>query len=978
MSKRIHSGLAAAASLLAAATVLLTGSPISVGALELDTVDSYYQTTGGLPDNLVPSEAAFTLHPEQLRLTDETSGVTLIQGDKDGQNVPLLELDAAARLVFEVDCTVAGGYVLSLQYLVTQESTQDLALSLKINGEFPFSDSREITLPSVWKDDSQEYKTDRFHNEVYPLPVHAPRWQTRALNSTVYYLNIPLVFPLQAGTNVIDLQFNEVSCRLGDFEFGTYTVPEDYQTYAQESGRENRVSSETLPIVLEGEAYSTKSHSYIRGEKTRNIYCTPYSPDSSRINILAGYMWAEPGNAVTYSFHVEDSGIYYLGLRYTQSDKENMPVFKNMLIDGEPLFEEMLSYAFPYTSNKMKTHTVSVDGQAAGIYLEKGDHTLTLESTASPLLETYENLQQVVNEINRIALEVRKVTGNKVDKNRDWKLEEFLPNIRSELQNIADIVSQVYDSISAMAQKQNISAVSDLKVAATTLQRYAEDLEYFVNNMAYFSQGSGSVAERVSLIMDDLLDQPMDIDQIILSPRLEDLQHRKIGLFTSIWKEIEKLFYTFITDYDTAGFNADEELNVWVGRSAFHVEALRDLAERRYPGKVNFSIMADEQKLIFAQSAGNGPDVVLGTTTFRPFDFALRGALYDLRQFPDFGEVLQDFHSEMVAMFCIDDHCYGLPETANFVVQFYRKDILSNLNLEVPTIWDEVLEILPVLNRYGMNYNTYLSNLESFKHFGATMPFINQFGGMLYSEDGSRVELGDSATVEAFTLMTDLYTRYSLPVSIPNFYNNFKKGITPIGMSDISTYILLKNAAPEIKGQWAIAPSVGIMQEDGTINNCQLSVMNGCVMMADSSKHQEGWEFLKWWLSADTQMEYTREMYLKNGPEYIWNTANLTALKQSTAFEPEDLQIILDQIENTVEVPRNPAYFAVERELSNAWNRVVYNGDTPRTSLDKAILTCNRQIAQKLQEFGYMDAQGQLIKPFRVITGEDIDRWKEE
>lgn len=373
------------------------------------------------------------------------------------------------------------------------------------------------------------------------------------------------------------------------------------------------------------------------------------------------------------------------------------------------------------------------------MYLEAGDHTLTLESTASPLYVTYETLQQVVHEINRIALEVKKVTGNKVDKNRDWKLEEFLPDIRSELQSLAGMTGQVYSAISAMAQKQNISAISELKVAAATLQRYADDLEYFVNNIAYFSQGSGSVAERVSLIMDDLLDQPMSIDQILLSPRPEDLKHRKTGFFTSVWLNIQKLLYTFVTDYDTAGNNSGEDLNVWVGRSAFHVEALRDLAQRRYAGKVNFSIMADEQKLIFAQSAGHGPDVVLGTTTFRPFDFALRGALYDLRQFPDFGQVIQDFHSEMLVMFSIDDHCYGLPETANFVVQFYRKDILENLHLEVPATWDEVLEILPVLNRYGMNYNTYLSNLESFKHFGATMPFINQFSGKLYSEDGSRV-----------------------------------------------------------------------------------------------------------------------------------------------------------------------------------------------------------------------------------------------
>lgn len=76
-------------------------------------------------------------------------------------------------------------------------------------------------------------------------------------------------------------------------------------------------------------------------------------------------MWAEPGNAVTYSFHIEDSGVYYLGFRYSQSEKKNMPVFKNLLVDGEPLFEQMLSYPFPYTGSGMKTHTVSVNGEAA-------------------------------------------------------------------------------------------------------------------------------------------------------------------------------------------------------------------------------------------------------------------------------------------------------------------------------------------------------------------------------------------------------------------------------------------------------------------------------------------------------------------------------------------------------------------------------------------------------------------------------------
>ena len=46
-----------------------------------------------------------------------------------------------------------------------------------------------------------------------------------------------------------------------------------------------------------------------------------------------------------------------------------------------------------------------------------------------------------------------------------------------------------------------------------------------------------------------------------------------------------------------------------------------------------------------------------------------------------------------------------------------------------------------------------------------TVGQLRQYGGKLYSEDGSRVELGDQDPVAAFTLMTDLYTRYSLPAS---------------------------------------------------------------------------------------------------------------------------------------------------------------------------------------------------------------------
>ena len=368
---------------------------------------------------------------------------------------------------------------------------------------------------------------------------------------------------------------------------------------------------------------------------------------------------------------------------------------------------------------------------------------------------------------------------------------------------------------------------------------------------------------------------------------------------------------------------------------------------------------------------------MVGGTNYRPFDFALRGALYDLRQFDDFGEFIRGYPSEMLIPFAIGDSCYAVPETVNFNLLYYRKDILEKLNLEVPEDWEDVVEMLPALSRYGMSFNTLIANVGAFKHFGATVPFIQQFEGEIYSPDGSGAAFGDPNTIRAFTFMTDLYTKYSLPENISNFYNNFRYGVTPVGMSDFNTYILLKNAAPEIAEQWGIAPSVGVRGKKGEILRYQPAVNTSCFLMSSSERPEDGWEFIKWWMDTETQVSYANEMQLRYGPEYIWNSANLEAFSQSSVISGKEKEVILKQFEYIREIPRNPAYFAVERELSNAWNKVVFDGMSPRIAIDQAITLSNREIRKKLKEFGYMDGLGNLTKPFETITAEKIDAWKE-
>ena len=107
------------------------------------------------------------------------------------------------------------------------------------------------------------------------------------------------------------------------------------------------------------------------------------------------------------------------------------------------------------------------------------------------------------------------------------------------------------------------------------------------------------------------------------------------------------------------------------------------------------------------------------------------------------------------------------------------------------------------------------------------------------------------------------------------------------------------------------------------------------------------------------------------GTEYRLNTANLKAFS-SIQYSDEDRSTILDQWKWQKETARHPASYMSERELSNAWINVVVNGDGTAEAIDKAVLQSNREIIRKMQEFGYCDENGKIIKEYRRLTAKDL------
>jgi len=502
------------------------------------------------------------------------------------------------------------------------------------------------------------------------------------------------------------------------------------------------------------------------------------------------------------------------------------------------------------------------------------------------------------------------------------------------------------------------------------------DIDAIPRRIETLSGTSGSALYRLGIILPLMIQSPLTIDQFYVHGDSSTLPQVQAGFFLTIWVGIQRFFASFFSDQYRDSTNPNE-IVVWVSRSRQFVNLLQQMVDAQFtpitgiPVRVN--INPNEDKLILASSAGKQPDIAMGIAGWRPYDFAIRNNVYDLSTFSDFKDVSNRFYPGSFLQLIYQDGVYGLPETQNFYLLFYRQDIMQRLDLSVPSTWNDVIGILPELQRFGMNFYSMLSSNNAFKAFVQTMPFIRQFGGKIFSEDGLQAAYDDPKTIEALTLMTDLFTTYSLPLEVGSFYNEFRYGRLPIGVGDFGMYISLLHAAPEIAGLWNIAPLPGVMQ-DGVVNRSFDGSSTSAMMFQQTKKPNEAWSFMKWWTSASTQLDYAENLISAYGPEYLWNSSNIEAFGEMS-WDEQHRQTILDQWQWINDTAKTPASYMVERELSNIWNKVVFQGVNLRTAIEDSLIVSNKEIRRKMIEFQFIDAQGNILKPYILPTKETIDLW---
>ena len=551
------------------------------------------------------------------------------------------------------------------------------------------------------------------------------------------------------------------------------------------------------------------------------------------------------------------------------------------------------------------------------------------------------------------------MTGVKPDTYRDYQLAAVLPNLHDELVEARDTLNEALALLEVVAGRN-----TDKKTVLLTMRDQLNDLikdeEYFVRTIGSYKINVRALGTWITQV----ISQPLQVDRIYVYSPGEKITYNKTGFFASAGYEIKRLYYSFVIDYNNIGSVSEdskdsESITLWIGSGRDQANVIKALIDENFTSQTGIGVnvqLVDMTTLLKATLVGEGPDVaiqvantngiagaVLNTGNDTPVNYGIRNAVLDLKQFPDIDEVISRFPEAATLQFTYDGAIYGLPETLTYPVMFYRKDILAEIGLEVPTTWDEVKVAMTVLAKNQMEFGM-LPTEQIF----ASMLYQN--GGTYYTEDAKASALDSDVAVGVFKDFCEYYTDYKLDKET-SVEERFRTGECPIIIADYTTYNNFAVSAPDIAGLWSFTQIPGTVKEDGTVDHSVASTGLASMIMADTAHPDASWEFVKWWTSEETQTQYGREMEGLMGSAARVPTANYNAFL-NMPWPVDDFAALRNSMEWVEGIPQVPGGYYSWRNVYNAFYTVVTETDTalPREELMDKVIYINAEINYKREE----------------------------
>ena len=859
-----------------------------------------------------------------------------------------------SELTWTVSVPKAGLYNIRLDYLTTESRGIDIERELAVNGEVPFSGASTLCFSRLWTDKG-EVRTDNQGNQIRPSQEERYEKQTAFCRDDMGYQTEPYAFYFEEGENTLTLRaVNEPMILCGM----TLTPPAVYASYEEYlSGQPASAGqAQADPVTVQGESAPLRSSPSLYARYDRSSSQTdPCSVDHTVLNYIGGDPWTHPGEWIQWDFEVPEDGYYNISIKARQMYQRGALSARTIYIDGKVPFEDLASVAFSYhTGWEMRTLSDQA-GKPFRFYLTKGAHTIRMEVTLGKMGPILKDVEDSIFRLNQIYRKLLVLTGVNPDRFRDYNLAGIYPEAIEAMDLESKRLYKIVDDIVAITgEKSDRAAVA--QTLAHQLEVFVEDNDRITESFANFKDNITSLGTA----MQNMSESKLDVDLILITGDGAPIPSVHENIFQRAAHEIRSCISSFTVDYNSLGdkFDAtDDVLDIWITTGRDQSTVLKTMVDDTFTAKTGIKVnvkLVQADAILTAVVAGNGPDLVLSVSGWFAVNYAMRNAVEDLTQFPDYEQVVQPFYPSILEPLTYNNGTrtgvYGLPETQNFPLLFYRADVMEELGLPIPQTWEELISQLPTIQGNSLTVAVNFPDI-AVADISVLDSMIFQNGGQIYDAEAKRTLIDSEEGVTAFKQYTSLYNDYGLPV-VFDFVSRFRSGEMPLGVASYATYNTLMVSAPEIRGLWDFTLFPGTRKEDGTIDRTAQTDGLCCLMVAtqDEQVKQNAWEFMKWWVSADAQVRFGREMESVLGASARYQTANRDALRQ-LAWSGKQLKILEEQMAHTKGFPEIAGGYSTTRHITNAIRRVINTKEDPRETLLNYARTINDEIRIKRREF---------------------------
>lgn len=855
------------------------------------------------------------------------------------------------NIEFEITVPEDALYNVGMSYKAIDEGNGALEFGLKLDGKYPFDESKKLNIPRIYCDEG-ENRVDGLGNEFAAKQIPYDSFYYSVATDITKWTNTEYYVYLSKGVHKVTLVPVTGAFEIEYFAFGTYELLNNYQRPKDKSEL-----YKGKPIVIEGEDATIKN-SYWLAAKADNstLDVTPNSATKSLVNYIGGGNWKTCGETIVWETPELKAGYYQLGFSYRQSSILGAKVYRSLKIDGETPFKQASAIGFSYSYKWQNEFFSDAKDRPYLIYLSEGKHEISMTVVPGEIAGVRDLLKNAISMLSDLYIEITMITGESVDIYRDYDLFAQIGDMETRLQTISAMLKDASAQLKKITGEKsgsytsvidNMMQILDLMLDNRyTAHRYKE---------SYYSKYTS-----LASVLYEMSTMPLDIDKICLTQYGQKEPFETDGAFKKAWFSTQKFFVSFAQDYNniSGSEDADNQITIWVNWGRDQAQVLNSLVQTSFTQSTGIpvNIQIVNASIVQAILSGKGPDCLLQHSRSEPVNLAMRGVLYDLKNFDDLDETLKRFQDGAELPYYYKDGLYALPDTQSFYVMYYRTDIFEEMGLKVPKTWDDFEEVVKLLARNNltawMPNNTVTDVSQANIGIGSINLFptlLMQKGLEVYSPDGKSTNLSDSQVAVTFNEWTDYYTKLKLPRTL-DFYNRFRTGTCPLGISTHTMYTTLKAAAPEIDGLWNVALIPGTVLEDGTISNVSSGGGSSCSILKMTKNPKGAWEFLKWWTNAETQLAYSNEVESVLGPTGRVSVSTVEAFS-NMEWDSDMKDTILTAMNQVEEIPEYPGSYYVSRSVYQSFWNVVENNQNPKEMLLKYAEEADVEIARKWKQY---------------------------